>query len=505
MNDKTYIVRAVFTMSLLKHCGDGNLSEIRAILRHTKGRRNKVQVRDNHNWTCLHHAVKSGSVECIKFLLTINEVDTTAETFEGETALHIACNVPNVSLEIITLLVEANPDLVLFVNNEEVDLLQCSIKQKRLDIVKLLIANGAPVNNQDLDGDTALHIAAIESQLDVIRYLIYETHCDPTICNGRGMTACFLQFLDFLLNVMPVSDLSADQIECFEELTQFTYNERDTNNTKEVESELNQMIFFGYQYEQPRSCLYFIIVKLFYVPPSKQYFFKKILQTNVPSCHCLIVALLADKILLLEDAYSDSFNQMYTIWSKFLVELFALFLSDEPFFEEYVPEIMSNGWKYCENSQARNFCTFITQSKDSLELQKLFSFLRTLILYEIDFDSLIRRCLMFLEPKLILSVFAPLAKFVTPCDSLGRNLIGCNLVNCKFNFNESYNVLYDWKFHPVDPICEAVSLKNLCRMSIRRHYFQTYSHYTAVKAMYSLNIPCQIRNFLCYNFCNFKF
>lgn len=76
-------------MSLLKYCADGNLIEVKTILSRTKGRKNKVQVKDNHNWTCLHHAVKSGSVECIKFLLTIPELDTTAETFEGETALHM--------------------------------------------------------------------------------------------------------------------------------------------------------------------------------------------------------------------------------------------------------------------------------------------------------------------------------------------------------------------------------------------------------------------------------
>lgn len=475
-------------MSLLKHCADGNLKEIESILRHTKGRRSKVQVRDNHNWTCLHHAVKSGSVECIKFLLTINEIDTLAETFEGETALHIACTIANVSIEIVSMLVEANPDLVLFVNNEEVDLLQCAIIRNRLDIVKLLIANGAPVNKQDLDGDTALHIAAIELELDVIRYLLYETSIDSTICNESGKSACFLLFAKLLEIVKRNASLSPQQIQCFEELTQFTYNLYDSNNANDMESELNQMINIGYLYGEPRSCLYSSILKLFYVPPSKQYFYQKILQTNeVPSCHCLINALL-DNININTD------NSNFEIQSNFLLELFTLFLSDESFFNEYISEIMSNGWEYSERHQAEKFSAFITQRKDSLDLQKLFSFLKALILYGINFDILMIWCEIFLEPKLLFTVFTPLVQLVKPFYPQQ-----CDLLSCSVKFNEPGNDLHHRNS------TQVISLKDLCRMSIRRYYFGTYSHYAALKELYSLNIPIKIRNFLCYNARNFEF
>lgn len=466
-------------MSLLKHCADGNLEEIKTILRHTKGRRNKVEVRDNHNWTCLHHAVKSGSVECIKFLLTIKELDTAAESFEGETALHIACTIPNISSEIVSMLVEANADLINFVNNEEVDLLKVAVVRKRLDIVKFLIDNGAPVNKQDLDGDTALHLAAIDLQLDAIIYLLYEAHCDPTICNESDKTACILLFAQLFENLNRYSSLSPKEIDCFEELAKFTYNLYDVNNPNENELELNQMVYFGYLYSQPRNCLYTRILKLFYVPPSKQYFFQKISQSNVPSCHCLIVA-------LLEHTNADH-DQTSEIWSRFLLELFTLFLSDESLFNEYISEIMSSGRRYSERSQAPNFCEFIRQNEDLpeklFEPQQLFSFLKALILYEIDFDVLMRCCAMMLTPTVMLTVFAPLAKFVVPDEVLN-------------DLNRSIDV----KIRN-----EVVSLSKLCRKSIRTYYFKTYSHYTAVKALYSLNVPIKIRSFLCYNICNFKF
>lgn len=77
----------MFKMSFLKHCADGNLNGIKIALKKAKHKELLVQIRDNHNWTCLHHAVRSGNVECIKHLLTVKGLDTKAETFEGDTTL----------------------------------------------------------------------------------------------------------------------------------------------------------------------------------------------------------------------------------------------------------------------------------------------------------------------------------------------------------------------------------------------------------------------------------
>lgn len=484
-------------MSLLKHCAEGNLTEITAALKHNRSTR--INVRDNHNWTCLHHAVTSGNVECIKYLLTINELDTTAETFEGETALHIACNIPNVSLEIISTLIEANPDLVNYVNNEEVDLLHCAIVCGRLDIVEVLIANGAPVNKQDLDGDTALHIAAINLKLDVIQYLLYETQCDPTIQNEKESTACFYLYAKLLEKIVNESSvLSQQEIDCFEDFAQFTYSPHNVHNNTGIGMDLNRMVFLGYLYNQSRSCLYSSIIKLFYVPPSKQHFVEKILESDVdtvPSCHCLIVAILSHNV--------DDFGQILELSPKFLLELYNLFLWNEPFFEEYISEISSCGWMIeVSHDRVIDFSNKFAQCRDSsLDTQKLFTFLKTLILYAIDFNTLMRCCEMVVSPDVMLSVFAPLCTFVCPTYPLREDTFACS-----YNFNESENVLLDMH-RSMDLLAgnEVVSLKNLCRMSIRRYYFQTHSHFSAIKTLYSLNVPPKVRNFLCYNFCNFEF
>lgn len=409
---------------------------------------------------------------------------------------HSACSIPNISLEIIEILLEANIDLINFVNNEEVDLLQCAIIQKRLDIVKLLVDHGALANKQDLDGDTSLHIAANEFQLDVIRYLIYETDCDPSVCNEKEKTACFLLFAKLLQKLIQNPPLRVEEVDCFEELAQFTYNLHDLHNPNENEAELNHMIHICYHFNQPHSCLYMSIIKLFDVPSSKKYFFQKILDANIISCHCLIIA-------LVEKDNTDEIHKSFEMWSNFLCELFTLFLSDESFFTEYISEIMSNGFKYAERSQVLNFCGFIAKNRDSTLPQRLFSFLKVLILYEIDFDVFTRCCEQYLLPAVMLNVFTPLVKFVIPSYPLQESF---KWLSFNYNFNESENFFDDLKRSlDLDNRYEVVSLKNLCRMSIRNHYFKTYSHYNAIKALYTSNIPIQVRNFLCYNFCNFEF
>ncbi|KAJ6650100.1 Ankyrin repeat and SOCS box protein 3 [Pseudolycoriella hygida] len=442
-----------------------------------------LNIRDNHNWNCLHHAVKSGSVDCVKFLLKFKELDTFAETFEGETgnnrrflklyryvennsiylALHIACVVPNISYEIVSLLIEANADLVNFVNNEEVDLLQCAAARGRLDIVKLLINNGAQVNYQDLDGDTALHIAALELHLEIIRYLLVETDADVTIRNLAGYTACYLLFTKLLEKLFQNLNLSQGEIDCFEEMLLLTHDLQDLSDSNKIDFEINEMILLAYRFKQHGCPLHKTISLLFCAPPSKQYFLEKILNSNVPSCHCLVYALLN-----IDLSTSDSMSEM---WCNLLAEMFMLCATDQSFFDEFISEIMTDGWKPTVLNQIQFFCEFLEMKQNLLEPAALFHFLKTLILYDFDFGVFLRCSdLSILSPTLTVTVLAPLARVATP-----------NRDN------------------------EAVSLMNICRTKIRSHYFNTYTHYTALRALYSLNVPVTIRNFVCYNESNFKF
>ncbi|KAG4070320.1 hypothetical protein HA402_009399 [Bradysia odoriphaga] len=411
-------------MSFLNYCFEGNIDGIKSALNRAKtsrGRELMVQKGDNHNWTGLHHAVRQGHVDCVKYLLTLKGISTIAETFEGETALHIACSTPEPSLEIVTVLLEANPDLVNFVNNEEVDSLQCAINQRSLDIVKVLIANEHPVNNKDLDGDTALHIAAMEEQVDIIRFLLYEAKCDPTLRNNMGQFACDLLFVKFL-NRIRRGPLQPDKLVCMEELARYTFNTHPED--KEEMDGIHEMIFFCYHHNVPNCNLYKVLARTFYVPPSKQYFVDKILESDAYGYHCLIIGLLKDvnKTEHFERLASltvdDTDGERESVWSNFLAELYSLFLADESFYLEYISELMSAGWNFTEQcqhiTQFQPLCDYIDRSPKFFDPQKLFTFLKTLVLHGINLKMFMSDWHVAVMRIEMLAVFVSLVNTVLP-------------------------------------------------------------------------------------------
>ncbi|XP_037031597.1 uncharacterized protein LOC119071067 [Bradysia coprophila] len=494
MDKRLYRSDCCYTMSFLNYCYEGNIDGIKAVLKNAKTSRERQQIlqsRDNHYWTGLHHAVRTDNVDCVKYLLTLKGLSTIAETFEGETALQIACSFPDTSLEIVTALLEANPDLVNFVNKEEVDPLKCAINQKRLDIVKVLVAHGCPVNNRDLDGDTALHIAAMETQLDIIRFLLYETECDPTLRNDMGQFACDLLFVK-LLNRIRRGPLQQDQLDCIEELANLTFNTY--AEEKEEMDGIHEMVFFCYHHNEPNCKLYTTLARTFYVPPSKQYFVDKILASGTYGYHCLILGLLKDvnKIEHFERLASltvESDGERESIWSNFLVELYTLFLADESFYLEYVSEFMSAGWNFeeqCQHyTQFEPLCQYIKKSPKSFDPQKFFTFLKTLIPHGFNlkmFMSDRQVAVMSLE---MLAAFVALVNTILP-EGYVRN-------RCHFP-----GILDQ-------PVNGLTTLKKLCRLQVRYYFFTQFSHYDALKALYSLNLPPHILQFVCYNFANFEF
>ena len=57
-----------------------------------------------------------------------------------------------------------------------------------MDELSALIAKGAPINVGNYDKRTALHLAASEGLLDVVKYLVDEAEADPSPQDRWGNT-----------------------------------------------------------------------------------------------------------------------------------------------------------------------------------------------------------------------------------------------------------------------------------------------------------------------------
>lgn len=180
-------------------------------------RRAKVSnLRDNHNWTVLHHAAASGSAECVELLLSGSDSDPQARCYEGRTALLLACLQEEPAMEVARLLVEAGGGEVVNVpNNECVTPLHVAAERGHLELVELLVGSGAFVDARDYGGETPLHLAMVGGHLEIVICLLFvggakadlqsDNHLDALEilaargnCEERRKVACFKVVFNFL-------------------------------------------------------------------------------------------------------------------------------------------------------------------------------------------------------------------------------------------------------------------------------------------------------------------
>ncbi|XP_026475350.1 ankyrin repeat domain-containing protein 6-like [Ctenocephalides felis] len=154
----------------------------------------RPDIADNHGWTPLHHSVAKAYVDCVNFFLApkFSEYNLTQlKTHEGETALFIACSVAIESLDIVHLLLNADPDCIDISNNElETPLHNLCNKQKHV-YVELLVNAGSDLDVQDYAGDTPLHIAAMNADYKCLEILLF-AGADASLTNDSKYTPLHL-------------------------------------------------------------------------------------------------------------------------------------------------------------------------------------------------------------------------------------------------------------------------------------------------------------------------
>ena len=127
---------------------------------------------DNGKQTTLIKAVLTGQVEIVQILLESKEIDVNFQDSYGQSPLFYACLTGN--LDILTILLADGRTDANIKNSQGWIPLMIFSQYGRPDVVRILCLSNKDinVNDKDVNGATALEIACIYHQNDVIKELI---------------------------------------------------------------------------------------------------------------------------------------------------------------------------------------------------------------------------------------------------------------------------------------------------------------------------------------------
>ncbi|XP_039038915.1 ankyrin repeat-containing protein BDA1-like [Hibiscus syriacus] len=142
----------------------------------------------------MHLAVERGHKEMALRILEIDSGLARIKGKNGETPLHYINKFGNCD-DLLHKMLEASPDCIRDVTNQNRTALHMAVENKRLDVLQVLI--GAlrrkdyyreTVNRKDEEGNTALHLAARNNQLEMVKLLL-NCKADRQAKNQHGLTA----------------------------------------------------------------------------------------------------------------------------------------------------------------------------------------------------------------------------------------------------------------------------------------------------------------------------
>ena len=143
--------------------------------------------RDRTKWlkSLLPVAAKEGHLRIVKFFcnrIAVLELQDLNVLHEGNTAFHWA--IKNNHSEVVKYLIEVDKTLVQ-TRTGQVNLtaLHLASLEGHLNIVKILLENGADLHDQDASRKTALHWSCENGHLEVVKHIIHiGVNTEETIC-----------------------------------------------------------------------------------------------------------------------------------------------------------------------------------------------------------------------------------------------------------------------------------------------------------------------------------
>lgn len=123
-----------------------------------------VEIRNKKGNNGLHLAIYSKHLEIIRLVLDrVPNINTI--TGSGETPVHLACNFQLV--EVVDMLIKKGADINIPDAENELTPLAYAVNLNNHQLVLLLIKHGADINHQDLYGNSSIHYAILEDNLEI--------------------------------------------------------------------------------------------------------------------------------------------------------------------------------------------------------------------------------------------------------------------------------------------------------------------------------------------------
>ncbi|XP_062114575.1 ankyrin repeat-containing protein NPR4-like [Humulus lupulus] len=145
---------------------------------------------DEYGWMPHHHAANIGQSEIFKLFLEAKRSLAYIKDKQGMNALHIAAR--KGYTEVIRTLLEECPDIAELLDNRERTALHIAVEHKQLSVVRTLSHERAfidLINEQDNEGYTALHVAALHCHHRIFLCLASNRSTNKRIINKMGATA----------------------------------------------------------------------------------------------------------------------------------------------------------------------------------------------------------------------------------------------------------------------------------------------------------------------------